>query len=148
MQISSRFTIAIHVFACIETFGAQRNVTSDFLAKSVNTNPVIIRKLLAQLKSAGLVTVRRGSGGSTAVAKPLRQITLLDVYRAVECVENGCLFHFHEEPNPDCPVGQNIHRVLDCRLNSIQSAMEAEMAKYTLADVIEDTRRCISGESQ
>lgn len=145
MQISSRFTVAVHIFACIDTFGKDRKITSDFLAGSVNTNPVIIRKLLIQLKNAGLITVRRGSGGA-AVAKPLEDITLLDIYRAVECVENGQLFHFHVEPNKNCPVGNNIHNVLDEKLSNIQRAMETEMAKYTLAEVIEDTRKYIAAQ--
>lgn len=142
MQISSRFTIAVHMFACIATFEKERKITSDFLAGSVNTNPVIIRKLLIQLKSAGLIRVQRGSGG-TSIAKPPNEITLLDIYRAVECVGNGQLFHFHEDPNKNCPVGGNIHRILDEKLNNIQRAMEDEMAKYTLADVIDDTRKHI-----
>lgn len=146
MKITSRFTIAIHMFACIDTFGDKRKITSDFLADSVNTNPVVIRKILGQLKSAGLINVKRGSGGCTSIAKPLEEITLLDIYRAVECLADGGLFHFHEEPNPDCPVGQNIHKILDSKLTDIQNAMEAEMAKYTLADVIADTRKCIAGE--
>lgn len=79
MQISSRFTIAIHIFTCISTFGNNTRVTSDFLAKSVNVNPVIIRKLLSQLKAAGLVNVQRGSGGAS-IARPLNEITFLDVY--------------------------------------------------------------------
>lgn len=143
MQISSRFTIAVHVFACIDTFGGERKVTSDFLAGSVNTNPVIIRKILLQLKAAGLVNVRRGNVGTT-IAKPPEEITLLDVYRAVECVEKGQLFHFHNDPNTNCPVGKNIHRVLDDKLNKIQRAMEDEMRKITLAEVISDTRKLIS----
>lgn len=64
MQISSRFTIAVHIFACIDTFKNDFKITSDFLASSVNVNPVIIRKILSQLKSADLVTVQRGSGWS------------------------------------------------------------------------------------
>ena len=72
MQISSRFTIAIHIFACINTFEKEYKITSDFLASSVNANPVIIRKLLQQLKAAGLVTVQRGSGGAS-IAKPLEE---------------------------------------------------------------------------
>ena len=103
MQISSRFTLAIHIFACIDTFGNKYKVTSDFLAGSTNVNPVIIRKLLGQLKGAGLIQVARGTGGTT-VTKPLEEITFLDIYHAVECVENGELFHFHENPNPNCPV--------------------------------------------
>ena len=145
MQISSRFTIAIHIFSCIDTFQKDQKITSDFLAKSVNVNPVIIRKLLSQLKAAGLVTVQRGTGGAS-IAKPLEQITLLDIYRAVECVDNGELFHFHENPNLQCPVGRNIHQVLDSKLQRIQEAMEKEMEKITLADVVHDTEQCIAEE--
>lgn len=147
MQISSRFTIAIHIFSCIDTFEKEHKITSDFLAGSVNVNPVIIRKLLSQLKAAGLVNVQRGSGGAS-IAKPLHQITFLDIYNAVECVENGELFHFHEKPNPECPVGRNIHRILDDKLQQVQKAMECEMQKITLADVIRDTQKCILAEAQ
>ncbi len=115
MQISSRFTLAVHIFACIDVFAKDYKVTSDFLAGSTNVNPVIIRKLLGRLKSAGLITVARGTGG-TAVAKPLNEITFLDIYHAVECVENGSLFHFHENPSAACPVGSNIHHILDDKL--------------------------------
>ena len=64
MQISSRFTIAIHIFTCIDTFKDQYKLTSEFLAASVNVNPVVIRRILQQLKAAGLITVTRGSGGA------------------------------------------------------------------------------------
>ena len=147
MQISSRFTIAIHIFSCINTFEKEHKITSDFLAGSVNVNPVIIRKLLSQLKAGGLVNVKRGSGGAS-IAKPLDQITFLDIYNAVECIDNGALFHFHENSNPDCPVGRNIHRILDGKLQQVQRAMECEMQKITLADVIRDTQKCILEETQ
>jgi len=134
MQISSRFTVALHIFACVDVFKDDYKVTSDFLASSINTNPVIIRKILSQLKGAGLITVARGTGGIT-VNKPLEEITFFDVYQAIEPVENGSLFHFHDAPNPDCPVGRNIHALLDDKLKAIQDAMEDEMRKYTLADL-------------
>ncbi|MDD6491094.1 MAG: Rrf2 family transcriptional regulator [Firmicutes bacterium] len=146
MQISSRFTLAIHIFACIDTFGNECKVTSDFLAGSTNVNPVIIRKILGQLKGAGLIDVARGTGGTT-VAKPLDQITFLDVYRAVECVENGNLFHFHENPNSNCPVGRNIHYILDDKLLRVQAAMEKELASITLEDLKQDTETYIQQES-
>lgn len=85
----------------------------------------------------------RGSGGTT-VAKPLSEITFLDIYRAVECIENGELFHFHENPNADCPVGRNIHRILDDKLERVQTAMERELASITLEDVRRDTENYIS----
>ena len=134
MQITSRFTIALHLFACVEVFRNERKVTSDFLAGSINTNPVIIRKILGQLKKADLITVARGTGGIT-VKRPFDEITFYDVYQAIEPVENGQLFHFHDAPNPDCSVGRNIHALLDDKLESIQNAMEDEMRKYTMADL-------------
>ena len=140
MQISSRFTLAVHIFACIDTFGGEHKITSDFLAGSTNVNPVIIRKILGQLKSAGLIEVARGTGG-TAVARPLEEITFLDIYYAVECAPNGELFHFHENPNTACPVGRNIHYILDDKLLKVQNAMEQELASITLADLKKDTER-------
>ena len=142
MQISSRFTIAVHILICIETFKNDYKVTSDFLASSVNANPVVIRRLLQQLKKADIVNVIRGSGG-TEVTKPLNTITLLDIYHAVECIEKGELFHFHENPNPLCPVGKNIHSVLDSRLQKIQEAMELELKSVTVQDLLNDSKKQI-----
>lgn len=139
MQISSRFTLAIHIMDCIDTFKDEYKITSDFLASSTNVNPVIVRKILGQLKTAGLVEVARGSGGAS-ISKPLKEITFLDIYKAVECVGNGELFHFHENPNDQCPVGRNIHFILDDRLMQVQNAMEKELASITLADVQKDTQ--------
>lgn len=140
MQISSRFTIAIHIFACVETFGEEYKVTSDFLASSINVNPVIIRKILSQLRNAGLIEVARGTGGTT-VTRPVSEITFYDVYKAVDLLEEGILFHFHENPNPCCPVGKNIHIALDDKLACIQRAMEDEMKKYSIADVVCQIKR-------
>ena len=82
MQISSRLTVAVHVLLCIEVFKDQRKVTSDFLASSVNVNSVVIRRILQQLKKAGIVRVTRGSGGADT-ARPLEEITMLNLYHAV-----------------------------------------------------------------
>lgn len=144
MQISSRFTMAIHMFACIDTFSGQK-MTSDFMAGSIGTNPVIIRKLLQQLKAAGLVEVSRGTGGVT-VTKPFDKITFLDIYKAVECTPDEELFHFHENPNQNCPVGKNIHNVLDNRLLEVQKAMEDKLVQMTLADVKNDVALCLKNE--
>jgi DNA-binding IscR family transcriptional regulator len=134
MQISSRFTIALHIFTCVDTFKGEYKITSDFLAESINTNPVIIRKILTQLKAAELITVSRGTGG-IELTRDLSEISFYDVYEAVGAIENGDLFHFHESPNPKCPVGRNIHALLDGKLKAIQNAMEDEMRRYTLLDL-------------
>ena len=62
MQISSRFSIALHIFACVDAFQATHKMTSDFLASSIQTNPVIIRNILSQLRRAGLIRIARGTG--------------------------------------------------------------------------------------
>lgn len=143
MQISSRFTLAVHILVCIETFKKNCKVTSQLLASSANVNPVVIRRLLQQLSRAGIVSVKRGSGGAD-IARPLSEITLLDIYNAVECVEKGTLFHFHESPNPLCPVGKNIHALLDEKLLEIQRAMEEKMQAISMQDILKDTQKLVN----
>lgn len=133
MKIASRFTVAVHSLLVIHTFGREQKTTSDFIAASVQVNPVIIRRTLLSLKAAGMIEVKAGSGGATIV-RDLKDITLYDVYRAVDSVE-GDIFHFHENPNPACPVGKNIHAVLDTHLADAQAAMENELKKVTLLDL-------------
>ncbi len=133
MKIASRFTVAVHTLLVIHTFGKEQKTTSDFIAASVQVNPVIIRRTLLSLKAAGMIEVKAGSGGATIV-RDLKDITLYDVYRAVDSVE-GDIFHFHENPNPACPVGKNIHAVLDTHLADAQAAMENELKKVTLFDL-------------
>ena len=145
MQISSRFTLAVHILACIHMFGEECKVTSDFLAGSTNVNPVIVRKILGQLKAAGLVEVARGSGGAS-IPKPLSSISFLDIYHGVGCIDHGELFHFHENPNPLCPVGRNIHSILDARLEQIQMALEKEMKSVTIQDIVNDSQKMIAEE--
>ena len=140
MQISSRFTIAIHMLIIIALEGKETKVTSDFLAASVGVNPVIIRKTLSQLKKAELISVARGTGG-TEIIKDLQDISLFDVYQAVECLgKSGKLFSFHDNPNPNCPVGANIHEVLDQKLLDIQEAMENQLRQTRLAQIVADAQ--------
>lgn len=135
MQFSSRLPVAVHILLAIVEFEGKEKTTSTFLAGSVNVNPVIIRNTLGQLKTAGLVTVKAGEGGAS-LAKDPKDITLMDIFNAVEKEE--ALFHFHENPNPECPVGKNVHAVLDCRLNAIQETMQGQMKSITLQDLIND----------
>ncbi|MDE6710310.1 MAG: Rrf2 family transcriptional regulator [Oscillospiraceae bacterium] len=140
MQFSSRLTIATHILLCIETFKDDYKVTSNFLAGSINTNPVIVRNILGLLSSAGIVEIKAGVGGASLTKSP-NEITLLDIFKAVEKEES--LFHFHENPNPQCPVGRTVHSVMDGKLENIQYAMENEMAKITLNQLVEETKEQI-----
>ena len=145
MQITSKFTVAVHILTCIDIFGGQMRVTSDFLSGSTGVNAVIVRNVLGQLRNAGIVETRQGSGGAH-LAKALDEITLYDIYKAVDCVDDEGLFHFHENPNADCPVGRNIHKAMDGRLEAAQTALENELKITTLAQVVADTRKEINGE--
>ncbi|SEL43517.1 DNA-binding transcriptional regulator, IscR family [Ruminococcus sp. YRD2003] len=145
MQITSKFTVAVHILTCIDIFGGQMRVTSDFLSGSTGVNAVIVRNVLGQLRNAGIVETRQGSGGAH-LAKALDEITLYDIYKAVDCVDDEGLFHFHENPNAECPVGRNIHKAMDGRLEAAQSALENELKSTTLAQVVADTRKIIDGE--
>ena len=134
MQISGRFAVAVHILTCIDYFQDSQNVTSDFIASSVNTNPVIIRQIISRLKAAGLVDVSRGVSGMR-LSRPPESITLYDVYAAVESVK-GKLFRFHPNPNPKCPVGKNIHNALGLYLDEIQESFEENLKAVKLSGII------------
>ena len=85
MQITSKFTIGVHIIAALEYFKNEYNVTSAFLAESVGVNPVLIRTIMAELKNAGLIEISQGKTGIT-LAKPIDKISFYDVYRALNCV--------------------------------------------------------------
>ena len=133
MQISTKFTMTLHLLGCAYSF-RDRKVTSDFIARSIGTNPVVVRKLLQKLKAAHIVEVARGTGGIT-LTHPAYEITFLDVYRAVEESSAEHLFKFHENPNPQCPVGRNIHKAIDSKLDQAQHAFEHELSTITLDEV-------------
>ncbi|WP_206514577.1 Rrf2 family transcriptional regulator [Brevibacillus marinus] len=133
-QISTRFSIAVHTLSLIAV--SPNDCTGDYIAGSVNTNPVVIRRIMSMLKKAGLVDVRPGVGGASLRKDP-NQITLLDVYRAVNVTEENQLFRIHENPNIRCPVGRNIEQVLQAELRDAQSAMEQRLAQTTLAQLID-----------
>ncbi|MGN0056091.1 MAG: Rrf2 family transcriptional regulator [Atopobiaceae bacterium] len=144
MQITSKLTMAAHMVCAIDYFGNTRPVTSTFLAGSIGTSPVMVRTIMGMLKKAGIISSSKGKSGIT-LARPLEQITLLDLWRAVDQSDVESLFHFHENPCPQCPVGGNIHAALDGRLQAAQQALEDQLQRTTLADVEKDIRLLAAG---
>ena len=140
MQISRKFTIGVHLLAVIDYLGENEKVTSSVLAGSIGVNPVIVRNVMGNLKEAGLISISQGKSGISLTKTP-DQITFYDVYKAVDSVNEDGLFHFHENPNPECPIGRNIHKAMDSKLERVQMCMEEEMRKITLADVMTDIQR-------
>jgi Rrf2 family protein len=125
--------MAVHVLAVLAYQEGDR-VTSAFLAGSVNTNPVIVRRLLLLLQTAGLVETCKGAGAGSRLSRSPRRINLAEVYRAVEDAESFATPA--RKPNTACPVGHCILEALSKLFASAQSAMEKDLAKTTLADVI------------
>ncbi|MCJ1655257.1 Rrf2 family transcriptional regulator [Staphylococcus sp. NRL 21/187] len=134
MKISSRFTVAVHILSLVKIENNQ-TLTSTYIANSVNTNSVVIRRLISKLKQADLIETHQGSGG-IQLLKPLSDITLLDVYKAVEVVEEGELFQIHEDTNINCVVGANIQSVLEIVLLRAQDAMETVLKNVTMEDIV------------
>jgi len=146
VKISSRFTVAVHILSLLAV-AQNAHCTSEWIAGSVNTNPVIIRRVLGNLKKAGLVNVRAGTGGAYLLKK-LEEITLLDIYRAVDVVEEGQLFQLHNEPNPKCPVGANIQAVLQLILRRAQEAMEQILAEITMKELVTELTQQIKKSAE
>jgi Rrf2 family protein len=136
MSISSRFTVGLHILALID-LNKDGVSSSEFLARSVNTNPTLIRKIMGMLKKAGLIQVQPGIAGAK-LAKDPSHITLLDVYRAVDVVQEKELFSVHENPHPDCPVGRNIQDSIAPVLSAAQLAMEKVLGYVTIKDIVQD----------
>ncbi|PEY86300.1 transcriptional regulator [Bacillus cereus] len=134
MKISSRFTIALHIL-CLLKNDPSYLCSSTSLAKSVNCNPVIIRRILLCLKKSGIVHIEKGKRGARLFKEP-KFITLLDVYHSVDVIEKNKLFSFHKSPNPLCPVGASIQTVLELILIQTQERMEESLQNVTLQQVV------------
>lgn len=139
MRPSTRLTVAIHILTLLADGSADgQPMTSEYIAGSVNTNPVVIRRLLAMLREAKLVRSQGGPGGGWQLVVPAARITLRDVYRAVE---SDPLFPLHAStPNPRCPVGRNIQSIVSGRYEQAQRAVEKELEGTTIADLLLEVR--------
>lgn len=132
MSPSSRFAVAVHVLALMAR-SSDESLKSEQMAGSVNTNPVVVRRMLCDLADGNLVVSHTGSAGGSRLARQPDQITLLDVYRAVDC--QG-VFSLHQHPNRRCPVGVSIGRVLAEIQAEIDSSIEQVLAQITIGDVV------------
>jgi Rrf2 family protein len=132
MTGNSRFAVSVHILAYL-TYRRDAAVPSAEIASSVDTNPVVIRRLLGALLKARLVTAQKGATGGFALARNPEKISLRDIYRAAEPGSNQGLRHF--SPNHECPVGAKIEAILASSFAKAHTAMETELTRTTLADV-------------
>jgi Rrf2 family protein len=135
MSVTSQFAVGVHILALL-ALNPDEPLTSELMAASVNTNPVVIRRILGQLREARLVSIQRGVDGGARLTHSLDEITLLAVYQAVE---QGHIFPLHKQaPNPNCMVGANIQAVLMETFHEAELAMEQALAKVTVGQIVNE----------
>lgn len=132
---NTQFAIATHIMAALG-HTAGKEVNSAEIAGSVNTSSSFVRRILAKLSKAGLVKTATGKGGSCWLAKPARQISLLDIYRAVEAPKAFAIHQY--PPEKQCPVSRGIKPALNRVLAETQQALEGSLRRKSLAEVISD----------
>lgn len=134
MKVSTRFSDAIHILAFLNIY-QDTKLSSENIANSVMTSPVVVRRIMGALQKASLICTTHGSP-NPRLAKDPQQITLLDIYYAVE--GHRQLFNIDETTNPECIVGGNIQKVLGSVYEEVQNAALGRLARITLDDVIND----------
>lgn len=132
MTGNSRFAVSVHILAYL-AYRQSAAVPSAEIASSVDTNPVVIRRLLSAFVKAKIVTAQKGATGGFALARPPAEITLRDIYHAVEPNPTHGMAHF--SPNTKCPVGAKIQSILHTAFVKAQASMEGELALVTLASI-------------
>jgi DNA-binding IscR family transcriptional regulator len=132
MRYSTKVSDATHILIYVHVY-AGYDLSSTAIAQSVKTNPAVIRRLMTDLTAAGLLRTVKGKA-DPQLARPLEDITLLDVYRAVEQVP---LLHVDEETSLQCFVGSNIQAALGASFNQIQTAAEEQMAQITVQSILD-----------
>lgn len=146
MQISMKCSIAVHCLIFIHEAKGSVKVTSNLLSESTGSNPVVIRNILSALKKAGIITVPRGTGGAELCADPA-QITLYQIYTALEPNGVTSLIGIHPCQGRRCPVAQNIRKVLKTPYHKIEDAVKNAMEEITLQSMIEDFDERVSDQS-
>lgn len=137
MQISMKCSIAVHCLIFIHEARGIAKVTSSLLAESTGSNPVVIRNILSALKKAGLITIPRGTGGAELCTAP-SQITLYQIYTALEPDGVTSLIGIHPCQGRPCPIAQNIRKVLRAPYTKIEEAVKETMEQITLQSMIDE----------
>lgn len=129
---SSKLSVSIHILSLV-ALKSQNAITSDWIAGSIRTNPALVRRLLSRLKRAGLICTRTGLG-VTDLTRPAQDISLLQIFRAVETEQH--LFDIHSGTNLNCPVGAKIEEVLAKTYSELQQDFERRLADICLSDLL------------
>lgn len=143
MKYSTKLSDAVHIMVLI-ALNQEKTLTSASIAESVHTNPGFVRQLMSKLKKADLMTSIAGHA-YPSISKPAEQITLLDIYKAVE--GDKPLLHLDTHTNPDCGIGINIQLSLKEFYNEIQKTTEEKMQTITLQNIIDGYYQKVSAKN-
>lgn len=135
MQISTKCSVAVHCLIFIAEYGQSSKVTSGLLSCSTGINPVTIRNIFSALKKDGIISIKPGTGGA-ALACPSGDVSLYRICQAIEPNFLSKLFGVHPAPSFLCPVGQNIHQVLDVSYRKVKDEFSDSLRSISLADII------------
>ena len=145
MHISTKCSIAVHCLIFINEYGKNKRVTSDLLSLSTGCNPVTIRSIMSALKKVGILSVRFGTGGTTLDC-PLEEISLYRICMAVEPDALDKLIGTHTMPSPLCPVGKNIHAVLEAPYDKIRSDLKSSLQSVSMKEIVDEYHKAVSTE--
>jgi Rrf2 family protein len=138
MAVNTQFSIAVHIMAGL-AYRCGEDTTSAGLSRSVNTSPSFIRRILAKLSKAGLIKTCTGKAGACWLAKEASDISLLDIYKAVDAPK---VFAIHKYPElKPCPVSCHIKEALENVLDETQESMEKVLKKTKLSDLMKKMRK-------
>ena len=130
---NGRFPISMHILTLLASADGEL-LSSDYIAGSININPVLVRKEISNLRNHGLIDSKEGKNGGATLAKPAEKIQLSEVFHAVQ--QASLLGNSKNEPNPDCPVGKQIKQRLDHLYQEIEGALLLKLEKMSLADFL------------
>ncbi len=129
---NTRFSTALHILTLLSTVEDDTYMSSDWIAGSIQVNPVIVRKEIAVLKKSGLVESQAGKEGGSKLALSAKKIKLSDVYNAIKNAD--LLGKKNQHPNPNCPIGKNINQQLSMLYDDAESKVLQFLGKKSLAD--------------
>ena len=134
MAANSRFAVAVHILMLLTRHPGE-SLSSARIAKSVNTNPVVVRRLLSKLCASQLVQCRLGKHGGASLRRAPRSISLADIYRAIET--DGIFAQNARPENPNCEISCKMKRTLAKVFAQCESALARSLARTTLAELVE-----------
>ena len=140
MNSNQQFSVSCHILAVLAVY-PDAIVTSETIALSVDTNPVVIRRIMSHLRQYGLVESRSGANGGWRLTRPASALSLREVYQAVS---HESVLSMHQHPNPECMIGGHIQDALGGVFKEAQVALEQVLENFTVADVLAETLRANS----